>query len=88
MMRLKITTRSSRTGSLTFHLAGQAMMGVALGLSFCLLAALIDPSDIASLIADDAEPWNTAIILVSFFALIFGTGAALTGMVLTGMEKP
>ena len=62
-------------------------MGIALGLSFCLLAALIDPSDIASLIAHDAEPWTTALILVSFFALTFGAGAALTGIVLTGMEK-
>jgi len=62
-------------------------MGVGLGLCFCLLTALIDPSDITSLIAHDAEPVNTAIILTSFFVLTFGAGAALTGMVLTGMEK-
>jgi len=87
MMRLKAGTTSPRFTSLTFRLAGQAMMGIALGLSFCLLAALIDPSDIASLIAHDAEPWTTATILVSFFTLTFGTGAALTSMVLKGMEK-
>jgi hypothetical protein len=45
--------------------------GSALGLCVCLLAALIDPSDIASLIAHDAEPLSTAIILVSFFALTY-----------------
>jgi hypothetical protein len=86
-MRRKSGTGSSRSASFALHLAGQAMMGVALGLCFCLLAALIDPSDIASLIAHDAEPVSTAIILISFFALTFGAGAALTGMVLTGMEK-
>lgn len=87
MMRLKIGTTSPRPASLTLRLAGQATMGAALGLTFCFLAALIDPPNIASLIAHNAEPWTTAIVLVSFFALIFGTGAALTGMVLTGMEK-
>jgi len=87
MMPLKIGTMSPRSASLTRRVAGQATMGVALGLTFCFLAALIDPPNIASLIAHDAEPWTTAIVLVSFFALIFGTGAALTGMVLTGMEK-
>ena len=60
-------------------------MGVALGLCFCLLAALT--SNITSLIAHGAEPWTTAIVLVSFFALTFGAGAALTGMVLTCTEK-
>jgi hypothetical protein len=63
------------------------MMGVALGLWFCLVAAVIDPSGITSLIAHDAAPRTTAIILVSFFALLFGAGAALTSMVLTGTEK-
>jgi len=87
MMRLKIDTTSPRSASLSFRLAGQAMMGAALGLTFCLMAALVDPPNIASLIAHDAEPWTTAIVLISFFALTFGAGAALTGMMLTGMEK-
>ena len=63
------------------------MMGVALGLSFCLVAVLVDLSGIVLLVAHDAEPWTTALILISFFVLIFGAGAALTGMVLTGTEK-
>jgi hypothetical protein len=78
---------TSRSTSLALRLGAQATMGVALGLCFCLLAVLVDPADITSMVAHDAEPWTTALILVSFFALTFGTGAALTGMVLTGMEK-
>jgi hypothetical protein len=50
-------------------------------------SGLIDPSGITSLIAHDAAPRTTAIVLVSFFALLFGAGAALTSMVLTGTEK-
>ncbi len=86
-MRLKTGTTSPRSASLSFHLAGQALMGVALALAFCLVAALI-PSNVASLIAHDEEPWTTAVVLVSFFTLTFGAGAALTGMMLTGLEKP
>jgi hypothetical protein len=62
-------------------------MGVALGLSFCLAVALIDPSGIASLIAHNAAPRTTAVILISFFTLIFGAGTTLTGMMLTGIES-
>jgi hypothetical protein len=86
-MRPKIVDRSHRPTSLALHLAGQAMMGVALGLWFCLVAALIDPSGITSLIAHDPAPRTTGLILVSFFALLFGAGAALTSMVLTGTEN-
>jgi hypothetical protein len=39
------------------------------------------------LIIHTAEPKITAIILVAFFVLIFGVGAALTGIVLIGIEK-
>jgi hypothetical protein len=67
--------------------AAQAAMGMALGLGFCWLAALINPSDITSLIAHDAQPRMTAVILVGFFALFFGAGAALTGIVLMEIEK-
>jgi hypothetical protein len=86
-MRPKIANQSHRAASVALHLCGQAIMGVALGLSFCLAAALIDPSGITSLIAHDAAPQTTALILISFFALMFGAGAALTGMVLTDFKK-
>jgi len=80
-------TSRHRTIALARGLAVQAAMGVALGLGFCLLIALIDPSHVTSLIAHDAEPKTTAIILVSFFALLFGVGATLTGIVLATIER-
>jgi hypothetical protein len=81
-------TKSPRAASLAIRLAGQATMGIALGLGFCLLAALIDPSHVTSLITHSAEPKTTAIILMCFFGLIFGVGAALTAILLTGTERP
>ena len=84
---MRTPTKSPHAASLAIRLAGQATMGIALGLGFCLLAVLIDPSHVTSLITHSAEPKTTAIILVGFFALIFGAGAALTGIVLTGIEK-
>ena len=80
---------SSRPSSLSLvsDLMGQAAMGVALGLGFCLLIALIDPSHITFLIAHNVRPRATAIILVSFFALAFGIGATLTGLVLIAVKR-
>ena len=63
------------------------MLGIALGLGFRLLVALIDPSHVTSLIAHNAEPRTTAIILVSFFTLTFGVGATLTGFVLATIRN-
>ena len=80
----KVSTQHS---SLTRALAREAALGIALGLGFCLLVALIDPSHVTSLIAQNAEPRTTAIILVSFFTLIFGVGATLTGFVLAATKK-
>jgi hypothetical protein len=84
---MRTSPKSPLAASLAIRLAGQATMGIALGLGFCLLAVLIDPSNVTSLIAHNAEPKTTAIVLVGFFALSFGVGAALTGIVLTGIEK-
>jgi len=78
---------STQPSSLVCELIGQTAMGVAVGLGFCLLIALIDPSHVTSLIAHNAEPRTTAIILVSFFALAFGAGATLTGMVLVAIRR-
>jgi len=63
------------------------VLGIALGLGFRLLVALIDPSHVTSLIAHNAEPRTTAIILVSFFTLTFGVGATLTGFVLATIRN-
>lgn len=78
---------STQRSSLTRALAREAVLGIALGLGFCLLVALIDPSHVTSLIAHNAEPRTTAIILVSFFTLTFGVGATLTGLVLATIRK-
>ncbi len=84
--------RSSRTpnrGRSTFvlELAGHAAMGTAMGLGFCFLLALIGRPDLASLIAHNAAPKVTAIMLIAFTSLMFAVGATLTGMVLMTMEE-
>jgi hypothetical protein len=78
---------STRHSSLARELAREAALGVALGLGFCLLIIVIDPSHVTSLIAHNAEPRTTAIILASFFTLTFGIGATLTGFVLATIKK-
>ena len=77
----------AQRSSLTLELAREAALGVALGLAFCLLIVLIDPSHVTSLIAHNPEPRTTAVILLGFFVLIFGVGATLTGLVLTTIKK-
>jgi hypothetical protein len=48
------------------RLAGHTTVGTALGLMVCLFAALIDPSNITSLITHDAEPWTAAVVVGAF----------------------
>jgi hypothetical protein len=69
------------------ELAGHAAMGTAMGLGFCFLLVLIGRPDLASLIAHDAAPKVTAIMLIGFTSLMFAVGATLTGMVLMTMEE-
>ena len=59
------------------------LMGVALGLSLILLLALIDAFHIRDLIAHSDAPVQTTVMLVTTYGLMFGIGAALTGLVLT-----
>jgi len=80
----KVSTRHS---SLISELARETALGIALGLGFCLLVVLIDPSHVTSLIAHNAEPRTTAMILVSFVTLSFGVGATLTGFVFATIKK-
>jgi hypothetical protein len=65
----------------------EAALGIALGLGLCLLVVLIDPSDVMSLVAHNAEPRTTAVIPVSFFALTFSVAATLTSIVLATVER-
>ncbi len=62
-------------------------MGVALGLSFVLLLTLIDAFHVRDLVAHSNAPLQTMTILMGSFGLMFGIGAALTGLVLTLEEE-
>ena len=59
------------------------LMGVALGLSLVLLLSLIDAFHVRDLIAKSGAPVQTMVMLVTTYALMFGIGATLTGLVLT-----
>jgi hypothetical protein len=59
------------------------LMGVALGLSLVLLLSLIDAFHVRDLVAQSSAPAQTMLILVTTYGLMFGIGAALTGLVLT-----
>jgi hypothetical protein len=73
--------------SLALELASHAAMGVALGLGFCFALLLIEPTTVAALISHTDQPRTTAIMLVSFFALLFGAGATMTGIIFTTMDR-
>jgi hypothetical protein len=59
------------------------LMGVALGLSFVLLLSSIDIFHVRDLVAKSAAPVQTTVMMVATYGLMFGVGAALTGLVLT-----
>jgi hypothetical protein len=59
------------------------LMGVALGLSLVLLLSLIDAFHVRDLVAKSGAPVQTMLMLVTTYGLMFGIGAALTGLVLT-----
>jgi hypothetical protein len=68
-------------------LASHAAMGTAMGLGFCFLLTLMGRPDLANMIAHNAAPKVTAIMLIGFTSLMFAVGATLTGMVLMTMEE-
>jgi hypothetical protein len=59
------------------------LMGVALGLSLVLLLTLIDAFHVRDLVEKSGAPVQTTVMLVTTYGLMFGIGAALTGLVLT-----
>jgi hypothetical protein len=63
------------------------LMGVALGLSLVLLLSLIDAFHVRDLVAKSGAPVQTTVMLVTTYGLMFGIGAALTGLVLTLEEE-
>src|ERR1700759_3847439 len=73
--------------SLALELASHAAMGIALGLGFCFALLLIEPASVAALITHTDQPRATAIMLASFFALLFGVGATMTGILFRTMDR-
>ena len=69
--------------SLLNALLSHFLMGVALGLSLVLLLSLIDFFHVRDLVAKSDAPVQTTVMLVTTYALMFGIGATLTGLVLT-----
>jgi hypothetical protein len=59
------------------------LMGVALGLALVLVLSLIDAFHVRDLVAKSGAPVQTTLMLVTTYALMFGIGAALTGLVMT-----
>lgn len=64
------------------RLAGQAMMGVAMGLCFALTLAIANPSGIADLL-QDAGPS----VFIGALVTTFGIGSAVTGAVFMMAEE-
>jgi hypothetical protein len=81
MPKARRTMRSEK--SLFNALLTHFLMGVALGLSLVLLLSLIDAFHVRDLIAKSGAPAQTTVMLVTTYALMFGIGATLTGLVLT-----
>ena len=60
-------------------LANQAVMGVAMGLSFVIILIFLDPAGIATLIVHSGH--QAVAICVGTIVLTFGIGATLTGAI-------
>ena len=71
------------TKSLLSAMLTNFLMGVALGLSLVLILSLIDYFHVRDLVAKSGAPVQTTLMLVTTYALMFGIGAALTGLVMT-----
>jgi hypothetical protein len=67
------------------ELASDASMGVAIGLTFASILTLAPAFGVGAHIAD-SNPHDTLLSLVGPCALMFGMGAALTGLVFRVME--
>lgn len=61
--------------AVAFHL----MMGAALGAIFAVLLLAVDAQHLLHVILHGSAPTQTLIVFVSFIAMYFGFGAAITG---------
>ena len=76
-----------QAASLVLELASHAAMGIALGIGFCFALVLIEPANVTALISHTDQPRITAITLLGFFALVFGAGATMTGIIFTTVDR-
>jgi hypothetical protein len=74
--------------SVLLEVASHTAMGVAVGLAFAFLASHITALGIATLIKYSLAPDAAMLMLVGTCAIIFGIGAALTGLAITLTEDP
>ena len=84
-MRKKTAMRKKEP--LVNKLIAHFLMGVSLGLSLILLLGLTDAFHIRDLVAKSDAPMQTTVMLVTTYGLMFGIGAALTGLVLALEEE-
>lgn len=69
------------------ELASHASMGVALGLMFALILTLIPAFGVSALLAGASNAHETLLTFVGTCVLMFGMGAALTGLVFRVTEN-
>jgi hypothetical protein len=74
------------TPSLVVKLATNAIMGVAMGLTFALALTLLDQSGIAHLIDHSTDHRVTVLVFVGTIVTTFSVGATLTGLLLIMTE--
>lgn len=77
---------SGQTTSVLMKLAGNTVMGVAMGLLFVFALNVLDQSGIARLIDHGADQGTTVLVFVGTIVTKFGIGATLTGLILIMME--
>ena len=76
---------SGQTTSVLMKLAGNTVMGVAMGLLFVFALNVPDQSGIARLIDHGADQGTTVLVFVGTIVTT-GIGATLTGLILIMME--
>ena len=73
--------------SVLLELASHAAMGIALGLAFSLIVIVIPATGVSALIDLGSNPHDILLTFVATCALMFGMGAALTGLAFKMTEE-
>ena len=75
------------TPSVVMKLAGNTVMGVAMGLLFVLVLNILDQSGVVRLIDHSSDQGTTVLVFVGIIIMTFGIGATLTGLILIMMDE-